>query len=126
MIRGIGVDCAQVARIAKSLQSPAFMGRVFSGEEQAMLNGVKGKKREESAAACFAAKEAFLKAAGVGLGGFPLADIAALRKPGGAPYYALSGQAAQYLEENHLCAHLSLTHEAGLAMAFAVLETVEE
>ena len=78
-----------------------------------------------AAAACFAAKEAFLKAAGTGLGGFPLAELQALRKESGAPYYALEGSAAEWLQAQGLRAHLSLTHEAGLAAAMTVLEKMD-
>ena len=74
---------------------------------------------------CFAAKEAFLKAAGTGLGGFPLAELQTLRKESGAPYYALEGSAAEWLQAQGLRAHLSLTHEAGLAAAMTVLEKMD-
>ena len=121
MIYGVGVDSVEVARMVKSMQRPHFMQRVFSAEERALLSGG-GPKLQQSAAACFAAKEAFLKAAGVGLGGFALGDIAALRKEGGAPYYQFAGEVARFMEREGLAAHLSLTHEAGLAIAFAVLE----
>ena len=122
MVAGIGVDCVKVSRMEKSLTRPSFVGKVFCREEQDFLESLAGNKRVESAAACFAAKEAFLKAVGVGLGGFALGDIAALRNPAGAPYYVFSGTAAQYVADQGLTAHLSLTHEDGLAMAFAILE----
>ena len=76
-----------------------------------------------SAAANFAAKEAFLKAAGKGLGGFALAEIQILRGEGGAPYYLLSGGAAAWAAERGAEVRLSLAHEGGLALAFAVAET---
>ncbi len=79
----------------------------------------------ESAAADFAAKEAFLKAAGTGLSGFAMPQIEALRKPSGAPYYAFSGGAAAWMQKNGLTAQLSLTHENGLAAAFCILEKAE-
>ena len=122
MIVGIGVDSAEIARIAKSIQKEMFMRRVFAPEERAVLDDLTTHRKNESAAACFAAKEAFLKAAGVGLGGFPLVEIAALRRKNGAPYYALFGDAAAYIKENNIIPHLSLTHEAGMAIAFAVFE----
>ena len=84
-----------------------------------------GKKQAETAAANFAAKEAFLKACGTGLSGFSMAEIAALRQPSGAPYLEFTGKAARFMSQNHLQAHLSLTHEAGLAGAFVVVERVE-
>ena len=122
MIRGVGIDAVQIARMKKSMARGHFAQRVFSAEERAALALLSEARRTESAAACFAAKEAFLKAAGRGLGGFALCDIAALRRESGAPYYALSGTAAAYLKENGLTAHLSLTHEGGLAIAVALLE----
>lgn len=125
-IYGIGVDLCQTARMEKSLEKEAFLRHTFAPAEWALLQSHRGKARVETAAANFAAKEAFLKAAGTGLGGFALADIAALRDAAGAPYYALTGTAAQWLAQNRLCAHLSLTHEAGLACAFAVLEWAED
>ncbi len=124
MLYGLGVDCVKVARIAESLAKPRFAQWVFSAEERALVEatGTNSKKAEETAAANFAAKEAFLKAAGVGLGGFALQEMAALREESGKPYYALSGKALEFCEKNGLCAHLSLSHEDGLAVAVAILE----
>ena len=77
-----------------------------------------------SAAADFAAKEAFLKAAGTGLREpFSLCEIEAVRLPGGAPAYHFSGRSAQWVEAHRLRAHLSLSHEDGMAMAYCILET---
>lgn len=122
MILGIGTDLCEVARMEKSLQRSLFLQKVFSAAEQELILSRAGKARAETAAANFAAKEAFLKACGVGLGGFALAEIGVLRQSSGAPCYVLEGRAARWLEENRATAHLSLTHEAGLACAFAVLE----
>ena len=85
MIFGIGTDLCAADRMAAKLQKPAFVQRVFSPAEQALLNGRGGTHRAETAAANFAAKEAFLKAAGTGLGGFALSDLAVLRTESGAP-----------------------------------------
>ena len=79
----------------------------------------------ESAAADFAAKEAFLKAAGTGLSGFALDEIQAVRRESGAPEYRFSGRAAEWMAQRGLRAQLSLSHEGGLALAFCVLETAE-
>ena len=125
MILGIGTDLCRVERMEQSLASPAFLNNVFGPEERALLQGLAPHRRAESAAACFAAKEAFLKAAGLGLGGLPLASIQALRRQSGEPYYQLSGPAAALLEEKGARALLSLSHEAGLALAFAVLQSRE-
>ena len=59
----------------KSLASPAFLRRVFDEEERAFLLSLAPRKQPESAGANFAAKEAFLKACGTGIGGFALCEI---------------------------------------------------
>ena len=117
MIFGIGTDLCAADRMAAKLQKPAFVQRVFSPAEQALLNERGGTHRAETAAANFAAKEAILKAAGTGLGGFALTDLTVLRKESGAPYFALTGPAAEWIAANALTPHLSLTHENGLACA---------
>ncbi len=119
---GIGTDLCAVARMEKSLASEAFFRHVFAPAEQTFLAALPDARRAQSAAANFAAKEAFLKAVGTGLGGFSLGEVAVLRRPGGAPVFEFSGKAAAFLRENGLTAHVSLTHEAGFAAAFVLLE----
>lgn len=128
MIFGIGVDSVQIDRVGKSIARETFLKRVYSEGERAMFAARGEKRRAEMAAGCFAAKEAFLKATGNGLGRFALSDIGALREfatpeaSTGRPYYELTGPAADYLAEHGLTAHLSLTHDGGMATAVAVLE----
>ena len=79
------------------------------------------------AAADFAAKEAFLKAAGTGLAGpFALAEIEAVRLDSGAPAYRFSGRTAEWVARRHLTAHLTLSHDGGMAMAFCLLEAAPD
>lgn len=130
MLYGVGCDLCQVERMKTKLQGKhgaAFAARVFGPDELALLglpapeDGISAHKAA-SAAANFAAKEAFLKAAGTGLSGFALTGIQAVRLPGGAPVYRFSGDAARWMEQNGLKAHLSLSHDGGLALAYCVLE----
>ena len=136
MLFGVGCDLCEVARMEKSLfgaHGAAFEARVFgSGERQALAlaecradpSARRCAHRAASAAADFAAKEAFLKAAGTGLREpFSLCEIEAVRLPGGAPAYRFSGRSAQWVEARRLRAHLSLSHEDGMAMAYCILET---
>ena len=98
MVYGIGCDLCSIARMEKSLLGPH--------------------------GAVFARQEAFLKAAGTGLREpFSLCEIEAVRLPGGAPAYHFSGRSAQWVEARRLRAHLSLSHEDGMAMAYCILET---
>lgn len=135
MIYGIGCDLCSTARMAKSLGSahgPAFAARVFGPSEREALGLTGGipdplsAHRSASAAADFAAKEAFLKAAGTGLREpFSLCEIEVLRLPSGAPVYRFSGRTAAWVEEHHVTARLSLSHDGGMALAFCVLEQTE-
>lgn len=122
MIYGVGTDLCAVDRMEKSIAKPSFLSRVYTPQEQALLSVRSGRAKAETAAANFAAKEAFLKACGMGLAGFALCEIAALRREGGAPYLVFDGAAARFMKSRRLTAHLSLTHEAGLAAALVVLE----
>ena len=124
MIWGVGIDLCDADRIEKSLAKPSFLDHVFAPAEQALLSALGEKRRAETAAANFAAKEAFLKAVGTGLGGVALCDLAVLRRESGAPYFALTGPAAAWAAEQGVTVHLSLTHERGLANAIVIWEKV--
>ncbi len=140
MIVGIGCDLCAVARVEKILAKPSgthFLRRVFAPAELELFGVAAIAQKEvqikdialtqtqiQRIAAHFAAKEAFLKAMGTGLAGFALAEIAPLRKESGAPYYAFYGAAADYMQQQNLTAHLSLSHEKEMAMAYCVLERV--
>lgn len=123
MIFGIGVDCTRISRIQKSMQTPGFLQKIYSPQEQQLIDGLQGQKAMQTAAGCFAGKEAFLKACGVGLGGFSLQDIGVLRRESGAPYYALAGKAAEFCKKHNITPRITLTNEEDLAIAFVVLET---
>lgn len=123
MIFGIGIDLCDAGRLEKSLAKQSFLDHVFAPSEQALLASLGEKRRAETAAANFAAKEAFLKAAGTGLGGFAMPELAVLRRESGAPYFALTGAAAAWAAEQNLTVHVSLSHERGLASAVVILET---
>ena len=139
MVYGIGCDLCSIARMEKSLLGPhgaVFVRRVFGPAEQAALGlplaEEEGTARRTahtvaSAAADFAAKEAFLKAAGTGLREpFALREIEAVRLESGAPAYRFSGATARWVADHGLTAHLSLSHDGGMALAFCILETAPE
>ena len=118
---GVGVDLCDVARIERALQKERFEQRVFTEIERAYLAG-KGKGRAQSAAAMFAAKEAVAKALDTGFSGGVMPQlIEVTHRESGAPDVALHGAALE-----RLCALggsrvlLSLTHENGMAAAFAI------
>jgi holo-[acyl-carrier protein] synthase len=121
-VRGIGVDAVDVERFRRVLaRRPALVRRLFTEDEQAYAGRV-GDPGPRLAAR-FAAKEAVLKALGVGVGAAAFTDVEVTRAEGGRPGLALSGRAASLAE--HLGVrrwHVSLTHTDALAVASVVAE----
>jgi holo-[acyl-carrier protein] synthase len=119
---GLGIDVCQIDRIEKALQKgEGFLKRYYTEAEREYL---KNKKSAQSAAGMYAAKEAFLKALGVGLmGGVALSDIGVAHNVLGCPSYALSQKAADAMAKTgaHV-SYLSISHDAGIAAAVCVLE----
>ncbi len=122
MILGLGIDLCAVSRMRENLKNGRFLDRYFADEEKAYILG-RGQGAAESAAACFAAKEAFLKALGTGLGGADLREIALLHDESGAPYFSLRGSAKLKAELwGAQQVFVSLSHDNGTAAAVVLLE----
>jgi holo-[acyl-carrier protein] synthase len=123
MIRGIGVDIADIGRIRALLEKHGerFTKRVFTEGEMALC----ARKGDPSLhlAARFAAKEAAAKALGTGLaGGVRFIDIEVLGDDG-PPRLMLHGRAGEIAKKIGVTrTHLSMTHERGGAAAFVILE----
>lgn len=122
MIYGIGIDTATVARLARSIARPGFEERCFSAGERGELDAGGERARAQSAAARFAAKEAFGKAMGTGIAPSMLGEVALLHEEGGRPYLAFTGETARRIKAMGLDAHVSVTHEGGFATCIVVLE----
>ena len=122
MILGFGLDAVEVARIARQLESRSaerFLERIFTPRERAFCEQF--RDRANRYAARFAAKEAASKALGVPAG-ISFLDVEVIRD-GGAPRLAFSGVAegtARALGVEK--AHLTLTHDGGVAVAAVILE----
>jgi holo-[acyl-carrier protein] synthase len=115
---GIGVDIVDITRFESALiRTPALKNRLF---------GTLDLSRDlapNSLAARFAAKEATLKALGGNIPGFGWHDIQVSGEPHQPPKLVLSGGVLRVLGERGITGHhLSLSHDAGMAMAFVVLE----
>lgn len=98
-----------------ALKNPRFWERVYGADERADWGKRTGRRLLESAAAAFAAKEAFAKALGVGVRGFRLYEVQLVHDPLGAPILQLSG-GAQRLADGR-CFSVSLTHTRQYAAA---------
>lgn len=90
---GIGVDLVDVARFRAVLaRTPGLARRLFTADEQAYA--ARASDPSARLAARFAAKEATLKALGLGLGGMRMADIEVVRHHHGRVELRLHGSAA--------------------------------
>jgi holo-[acyl-carrier protein] synthase len=120
----VGVDLVSIAVVRHSLNtSPRFATLTFSENELATAGGFGLRRRVEFLAGRFAAKEAVLKALGVGIhGNINPREIETLSSESGNPQVTLRGDAKKLARKLGLkhC-ELSISHEAGLAVAFAVL-----
>lgn len=120
---GLGIDIVEVARIRALLRRHPERApeRLFAPEEREDCAGRAAP--EECLAARFAAKEAFLKALGTGLrDGLAWREIRVRQDGRGRPELLLSGGAAERLRRRGgERVHLSLSHEAGLAVAVVVI-----
>lgn len=121
-ILGIGVDICEISRMESFSLERRFAERFFSEAERAYLQGKKAG-RPQSMAGMYAAKEAFSKVLGSGFQGFELKEVEVLHDPAGKPYYRISGKAREAMEERGIYTlHLSISHDGGMAVAFAVGE----
>jgi holo-[acyl-carrier protein] synthase len=124
VIVGLGMDVVDIARIRRILEgSPAraerFLARCFTERERAFCEPA--RDRAARYAARFAAKEAASKALGVP-SGVGWHDVEVVRE-GGAPSLELRGAAAEAALRLRVArAHLTLTHDGGIAAAAVVLE----
>ena len=117
MIIGVGVDMVDVERFEGQIaHSPRLMERLFTPHERELPL--------RSLAARYAAKEALIKALG-GSDGVRWQEIEVPRLgERQAPNYVITGSTAQTLAGRGVTRqHLSLSHDGGLALAYAVLES---
>jgi len=118
MILGIGSDIIDARRVAEVLErhGERFIERVFTPVERAKSE--RRKRRAESYAKRFAAKEACAKALGTGLAqGVFWRDMGVVNLPSGAPTLQLTGGARARLDA-------TITDDGPMAQAFVIISAV--
>ena len=122
MILGLGSDLVEVGRFRLALERRATLAeRLFTDGEREY--GYSQHDPAESLAARFAAKEAVMKALGVGIGAFAFHDVEVVVTDDGAPSLVIRGAARALAAGRGVRAwHLSLTHTTHLAEAVAIAE----
>lgn len=117
---GIGIDAVDIQRFRELLaRRPKVAARLFTDGELAY--GARWHDPAPRLAARFAAKEAVMKAMGVGLGAVAFRDVEVVSAPSGAPSLVLRGTAEARAAGLGVAAwKLSLTHTDTVAQAVAV------
>jgi len=124
MIYGIGIDLVMVKRIEEALRrwGERFQKKVFTAYEIDYC--LQKRNPSPNFAARFAAKEAFVKALGLGMRrGVHWKDVEVQRGPLGKPLLKLSGRALEICQRDKIEGlFLSLTHDHEYSSAMVVLE----
>ena len=132
MIYGIGTDMILITRLKAALErhGDRFAEKILGPEE--MLRYLHRKARVELRGVRylgtrFAAKEAFSKALGLGMR-MPMTwrSMQLLNARSGKPEAVCSGKLKEYMEKLGLKAQVSITDEADYAVAFVVIEQVND
>ncbi|MGH3849303.1 MAG: holo-ACP synthase [Pseudonocardiaceae bacterium] len=118
---GIGIDSVEVDRFRTVLaRRPGLAQRLFTDAEREAVSGGSADPTARLAAR-FAAKEAVMKALGVGLGSFSFRDVEVVSASSGAPSVILWRRAAALASSLGVESwRLSLTHTEMTAGAVAV------
>lgn len=116
MIVGVGVDLVDIPRFEQQLaRTPRLLERLFSPAERVL--------KPRSLAARYAAKEALIKALG-GSDGVYWTEIEVTPDPSGRPWFTVSGSTAEVVAARGITTlHLSMSHDAGFAVAYVVAES---
>lgn len=115
MIRGIGVDIVDLARFTRQVErTPGLIPRLFAEGERGLP--------VHSLAARFAAKEALIKALGDSVG-TTWQELEIATDAHGNPGFVLHGSLTAVMASRGITSlHVTMTHDAGVACAFVVVE----
>ena len=114
----VGIDSVEISRVSKSIENERFINKVYGEREKAELEAKNFSA--QSAAACFAAKEAFGKALGTGLIGFDLNEVQVIHNERGKPLIILTGRAKVLADKCNLDFDISITHTETVATAVVI------
>jgi holo-[acyl-carrier protein] synthase len=124
MIVGLGVDLTEVHRVREVIgrHGDRILRRVFTSGEIEYCQ--RHRNSYERFAARFAAKEAAMKALGIGWrAGIGWKEIEVLKQPSGKPELRFTGKALEKFRElGGSRIHLSLTHTDACAEAQVIIE----
>ncbi len=133
MIIGVGIDIVNINRIQKAVSTfgNKFEARIFTVGEIMIANQKTNPAIKISYyAKRFAAKEAFSKAIGLGIGrGINFTDIEIINDVNGKPKIKLATKAKQflqkYLNQNNIKIDLSMADEKEIAQAIVIVSKLD-
>lgn len=117
----VGIDVLETKRMDDYVKRQLPMEKIFTEYEIAYIKKV--AKSSSRMAGIFSAKEAFLKATGVGVkNGISLLEVEVKHEENGRPYLNLMGNAKKVLTELKVKAvDISISHTDNLATAICIL-----
>ena len=120
---GLGADVVEVGRMRVALDRTSSLAeRLFSDDERAYA--FEQHDPAKSLAVRFAAKEAVMKALGVGLGDIDFHDVEVIRRDDGAPQLHVGGRAGALAAQRGITRWLlSLSHTDSTALAVVIAES---
>lgn len=116
MIVGIGIDIIELERIKEMVGNSRFLDRVLTPKEKEKCMTLSEGRKVEFVAGRFAAKEAYAKANGTGIGKeLSFLDMEIINEPSGKPVFRV---------ETEHCIHLSISHSRDYAVAHVIIESL--
>lgn len=114
MIDGIGIDIIELSRVEEILNKQMkFVDRILTPKEKELFEKLNARRKIEFLAGRFAAKEAYSKANGTGIGSeLSFLDIEIVPDERGKPFFSKPPGKA----------HLSISHSRDYAVAQVIIE----
>lgn len=115
MIKGIGLDIVELERVEKIMKrTNSFAQKVLTERELEIFDQLSETRKVEFLAGRFAAKEAYSKANGTGIGaGCTFQQIEVLKDASGKPVL--------YFDQKEVSGFISITHTKVVAAAQVIL-----
>lgn len=117
MIKGIGIDIVELNRIETAIHKHKnFPKRILTPKEQTIFSELSPTRQTEFLAGRFAAKEAFAKAIGTGIGkSLSWQDVEIIPDKNGKPQITLKKTVGTI--------HISISHSKQYAVANVIIES---
>jgi holo-[acyl-carrier protein] synthase len=116
MIIGTGIDIVEIKRIQQIiLRQKKFINRILTDNEKEIYAGLTDRRKVEFLSGRFAAKEAYSKAAGTGIGGqLSFLDIEIIPDSNGKPCLT---------KPTDYKVHVSISHSKDFAVSQVIIES---